>query len=487
MKFKNKLFLISFCEGAAVMVAEICGAKLLAPFFGSSLYVWSSVMAITLGGLASGYFIGGRLSQKENKQSILFYLLLGAFCFLALMPYLSKFIFVIAYNLPLIAAVIFSSILIIFPSMLLMGTTSPLLISLLTSTANESGLNSGKIYSISTVGGILSTFLCGFYFIPTVGISYTLIGFSLLLALVSLLLVKKKSKKQITLSFITILSVYLVSLNTLPKSKNCIYKIDGILGKIEVKDEKLNSNQTSRILLVNTIIQSEMDLKTKQNKSNYISIFENNLTYFQKGKALVLGLGGGLSSNILVKNGYSVTGIEFDNRIIEIAKNYFYLDSSVKTICSDARLYINTCTTKYDLVMIDLYKAEEQPSHVLTLESLNTLKGLLTKNGVIIINNHGYLEGEKGLGSRCLIATLKKCNFHIKICSTNDDENYRNLLILASTKQITDTLINECTPTGPIDSETINTDNRPVLEKLNAEANKAWRLNYLKNYILINN
>ena len=105
MNFKNKLFIISFIEGATVMATEICGAKLLAPYFGSSLYVWSSVMAITLGGLASGYFIGGKLSRKENKQSILFYILLLAFCYLSLMPYLSKYIFTIAYYLPLIPAV----------------------------------------------------------------------------------------------------------------------------------------------------------------------------------------------------------------------------------------------------------------------------------------------------------------------------------------------------------------------------------------------
>ena len=69
---KNKLFIISFIEGASVMAAEICGAKLLAPFFGSSLYVWSSVMAITLAGLASGYFIGGKLSKKANQFTICF-------------------------------------------------------------------------------------------------------------------------------------------------------------------------------------------------------------------------------------------------------------------------------------------------------------------------------------------------------------------------------------------------------------------------------
>jgi predicted membrane-bound spermidine synthase len=487
MNFKNKLFIISFIEGATVMATEICGAKLLAPYFGSSLYVWSSVMAITLGGLASGYFIGGILSRKENKQSILFYILLLAFCYLSLMPYLSKYIFTIAYYLPLIPAVIFSVVFVIFPSMLLMGTTSPLLISLLTNDANKSGSNSGNIYAISTLGGILATFLCGFYLIPNFGISYTLLFFSFILGLVSLLLIKKKSGKQTTLFLIFIISISLISFKSFPKDKNCIYKIDGILGKIEVKDEYLDSTGITRRLIINNIIQSEMDIKSKQYKSKYLSIFESNLCYFKKGKALVLGLGGGLASNILVKNGYEVTGVEFDERVIEIAKKYFYLDKSVSTICSDARSYINTSESKFDLVLIDIYKAEEQPSYLITMESLKLLKGMLNPNAVVAINNHGYLDGEIGKGTQCLLATFKKSGFNLKVCADKVDPNYRNLLIFANIEKTSVTLSNELKSVLIFDNELVNSDDKPIVESLNAKANQAWRINYLKNYILINN
>ena len=78
------------------MAAEIAGAKLLAPFFGSSLYVWSSVMAITLGGLASGYFFGGQLSKKINKEKNLFIVLGLAVCCICIMPFLSSFFYATA-------------------------------------------------------------------------------------------------------------------------------------------------------------------------------------------------------------------------------------------------------------------------------------------------------------------------------------------------------------------------------------------------------
>jgi len=65
---RNLLFLLCFLEGASVMIAELLGAKMLAPQFGSSLHVWSTVMAITLGGLALGYFCGGLISEKRKTQ-----------------------------------------------------------------------------------------------------------------------------------------------------------------------------------------------------------------------------------------------------------------------------------------------------------------------------------------------------------------------------------------------------------------------------------
>ena len=66
--FQNKFFFyfLSFLEGVSVMAAELLGAKMLAPYFGSSLYVWASVLGITLGGLAMGYFAGGFFSGSKS-------------------------------------------------------------------------------------------------------------------------------------------------------------------------------------------------------------------------------------------------------------------------------------------------------------------------------------------------------------------------------------------------------------------------------------
>ena len=59
-------WLLLFIEGASLMVVEIIGAKLLAPFYGSSLYVWTAILTITTLGLSLGYFLGGQIAEKKR-------------------------------------------------------------------------------------------------------------------------------------------------------------------------------------------------------------------------------------------------------------------------------------------------------------------------------------------------------------------------------------------------------------------------------------
>ncbi len=485
---KNKLYTISFVEGSSVMAAEICGAKLLSPFFGSSLYVWSSVMAVTLGGLASGYFLGGKLSKGENKEQTLLYILIAAVCFLCFMPFLSSLFLIAATGLSLIPAVVTSVFFLLFPTMMAMGATSPLIISILTKDANNSGENSGSVYAISTVGGILATFLCGFYLIPNFGVQFSLIGFAILLAIASLFLVFKKKSKISAFILLFVISLALFGFANSEKNAFTVYKSESILGKLEVRDEPSESNDAMiiRKLLINTTIQTEMNLKSGQSVSEYVRLLEKNIRYFPKGKALLLGLGGGVVANMLHSHDYKVTAIEFDERIIKMAKQFFYLNDSIKTVCADARYFINQPKEKYDFILFDVFKAEEQPSHVITKESLVKLKSILNPNAVVLINTHGYLTGKLGLGTQCLLATLKNAGFNLKICTFSEDENYRNLLIVASLKAMDVTLNDELYPIIISNSEVINTDNKPIMEALNAPANQTFRSLYLKNYILWN-
>ena len=168
--------------------------------------------------------------------------------------------------------------------------------------------------------------------------------------------------------------------------------------------------------------------------------------------------------------------------------NYFDLNENVFLYCDDARYYINVASKNYsgkyqkvyDLILIDIFKAEEQPSHVLTIESLEKMKTMLDPEGQLIINWHGYVEGERGMGTSILMNTLKKSGFKYKMAAASDKEDERNLVFFASLSEPTIKQF-EVKPTVQA-TELVNSDNHPVLEKYNALANQSWRKNYILYY-----
>ena len=155
------------------MTIEILSAKILAPFFGNSLYVWTAVLGTTLLGLASGYFLGGKYSTKTNlKKYILVCSLLPAFL-IFILPFSSQIILKQTLGLGLEVGTITASFLLLFPIIMCFGMISPLIISEISKDSNLAGKNASLIYTISTVGGILFALLTGLYFITTLGIKNT--------------------------------------------------------------------------------------------------------------------------------------------------------------------------------------------------------------------------------------------------------------------------------------------------------------------------
>ena len=152
------------------MAVELIGAKLVAPYYGNSLYVWSAVLAITLGGLAAGYFAGGTLSEKSSNRETLFIIVALTAVLIAFMPATSGFILSTTLHMELRLGITLSCLVFLFPPLMLCGMVSPMIIRLLTTELENTGRTAGTVYAISTIGGILFTFSMGFYFIPYVGL-----------------------------------------------------------------------------------------------------------------------------------------------------------------------------------------------------------------------------------------------------------------------------------------------------------------------------
>ncbi|HEV7232539.1 MAG TPA: fused MFS/spermidine synthase [Bacteroidia bacterium] len=489
------LYLLSFLEGAAVMAAELLGAKMLAPYFGSSLYVWSSVMAITLGGLASGYFLGGLLSYRRREGNVLYYVIFGASVLIVLMPFTSKVVLSILGLLPLYYAVIASTFVFLFPPVFMMGMVSPLIIRNLTTSADQAGKAAGAVYAISTVGGIISTFLTGFWIIPHFGLSRPCIVIGIILGFLPLIMLVKNNK-ALVLFFLVLsgYSFYKAGAITVPPGVSVPYFSEGLLGQIMLVDypnygpDGKVTKGTERMLFVNRIAQSVYNNGIDSARyCGYVYKILDKLRFRPKGASvLVCGLGGGSLLQALKDSGCRVEACELDPRIWYVARHYFKMDTTIPVSIDDARHFIRKTNKKYDVVILDLFKGEENPGHCFTTEAFQEMKGLLTPNGLLVLNGNGFFSGKRGAGTRALYKTLLSSGFAVWPFATDREETRSNLIFFA--QEPSGTQLNRLQAlsrlSGDIDfpvaelklSESpVMTDDKPILDLLNAQAYNTWR------------
>lgn len=175
---------ISFIEGGALMAFEILSSKLYTPFLGSSIYVWTSILTLTLAGLALGYRIGGKLS-REKPVKYLNYALIVAALTVAGSVYTAAPVLESLLDLDVKVASLLGGIAIIFIPVAAMGMVSPLMVGILNKKGIKVSVATGLVYGIGTLGGIVLLLLTTFILIPSIGVraSIFLMGVLLLLSL----------------------------------------------------------------------------------------------------------------------------------------------------------------------------------------------------------------------------------------------------------------------------------------------------------------
>ena len=438
---KTLIFLIiAFIEGATVMAAELLGAKMTAPFFGTTIYSWAAVLAITLGGLATGYYLGGWLSAKKKPDTLLAFILLFSGVFMLFMPIIASATMKAVIEMDLITGLIISLMVFLFPVVLLFGMVSPVIISALVVNTDTSGKIAGKVYAISTVGGVINTLLLGFYIIPNYGIKWPSIVFGLIIILTALLFLVSK-KKLIYTAVLVLISSVAIKIHTNKENIKSPFKIryssEGLLGQVKVADYAIRMEDNTIIpvrgLLVNNTWQTVINKNDGTSMLDYIYFIRPLLSSFNKGsETLLIGLGGGTLCREIQNKKHNVEVVELDPRLGELASKYFGLNKNTKIIEDDGRHFLRIAKKKYDLIIFDAFLGENPPWHLLTLESFLEVKSLLKPGGKIIIEFYGFLKGENGYANRSLYATMEKAGFKVDVVATGDEDNIeRNFVYVA--------------------------------------------------------
>lgn len=166
-KFKTYFFYLTvFITGAIILIIEIVGSRILAPFYGSTIYVWSSLITSALAALAMGYYLGGKLADKRPDINIMYFIVGLAGILILLIPFYSNPILIWTDVLGTRFGPLAASAALFTPSLFLLGMVSPFAVKLATSKLENVGFRAGSLYALATLGSLFGVLLAGFYLAP---------------------------------------------------------------------------------------------------------------------------------------------------------------------------------------------------------------------------------------------------------------------------------------------------------------------------------
>ncbi|RMF89989.1 MAG: spermine synthase, partial [Methanobacteriota archaeon] len=186
------LLLTAFISGMSIMALEMSASRLLAPYFGTSLFVWTNIIGVTMISLSIGYYYGGRIADRRPERGLLYRALAATGGYSVLIPFVAPF--VMGYSVKAIrtgsAGIFYGSllatILLFAPPLTALGGVAPFIIRLFGSEQKKAGGTAGSVFSVSTIGSIIGTFLPVLLTIPFLGTKRTIILFGTLLVVVGL-------------------------------------------------------------------------------------------------------------------------------------------------------------------------------------------------------------------------------------------------------------------------------------------------------------
>jgi spermidine synthase len=410
--FKQKALLgVVFITGACVLVLEVVAVRILSPFFGNTIYSYSSILSVILGALSVGYYYGGTYADRFPDYRHFFKIILYSGVAVIFLQFLTIFVIPrFAYTLPFTSGpLIVSAILFALPSLLL-GTLSPYAIKLQEVTQPEIGVGklSGEVFFFSTIGSIAGSLLTGFYLIPNFGVQTIVLGTGATLIILGILgslqfgkvdsLVKKKSL-IVLLSFSFLLSAFIL-FATSTLATGVVFITDGVYEHITVFDTQIRGKD-SRLLMQDRSASSAIIKETGESPFEYAPYYKlYSLMNKLPENALFIGAGAYTFPKSLMSElpDVHVAVVDIEPKLFDISKKYFGLEdtSRLTNHVADGRRFLVDSKNHYDYIYSDVYKTVYSiPTHITTQEYFQLVKSRLSPDGIFIVNVIGTLQDEK--------------------------------------------------------------------------------------------
>jgi spermidine synthase len=416
---------IIFTTGGAILALELLASRIMTPYFGVSLYIWSGILSITLVSLAFGYWWGGRLAAGRKGHALAAEKLAYLF---ALMPAVASIAIVVAClaypylfhqlaRMDLVAGAFIACSALLFVPLVATSAMNPLLVALLLKQSAAKGAaadgGAGSVFFVSTIGSVAGVIVTAFFMIPYLSNFVSTLLVAVLLALLPLPLlwrspVKLAARKPLVVTTATALVASLgllagadlytgrmwpVAYNNTTWAPEAIYR--SMFGTIKIlKSGPRDGEPFQRMYFQDGLVQNVVGAHN-QSASLYTYALEALAQSYRPGykKALVLGNGAGMVPMRLAGQGVDVTAVEIDPAALRAARELFGYDpSKVKTVQADARTYLRGCDGSYDVVVVDLFHGDGVPDYLITRDIFRDLKRCLAAGGIAVFNTFADLD-----------------------------------------------------------------------------------------------
>ena len=407
------LYLTAAVTGAAIMVVEILGAKMLSPFVGLSHFVWTAQIAVTLVALASGYYVGGRLADRSQRLPWLYGAILAAAAYLALTVLICEPVAYWALDFSLPVGSLMASAILFFVPLALLAMTGPFLVRVITSSLAGVGGNVGRLTLIGTLGSFGGTLCIGYLMIPLLPNSVTMYLTAVVLLVVCALyfaLFHRKGLMPLLLASVLVVGTGLGLQQAQSRQYTWVKEIytgNSHFGRLQV----LERREGHGLLYLNdNLIQNTYDPSTKQSQSAFTYVLAGLARAYTTNiqDVLCIGLGIGVVPMDFAHHGARVDVVEINPAIVPVAVRFFDLQTNqIHLTLDDGRHYLNRCRKKYDVVVLDAFLGDSSPSHLLTREAFTSIHRVLRPGGNLVINCFGNLEEGHDFFATSINKTLK--------------------------------------------------------------------------------
>lgn len=394
---ETTLAVATFVIGIGVMAIEITASRLLAPYFGASMFVWTSLIVTVLVALSAGYFIGGKAAAKGLGVEAVGFLSCGAAILLVagllVIPSFSSAITGVLIGLSSASVALFAGSLvvtmIVFAApVFLLAMSGPILMKAW-SALGDVGTIAGRYFAVSTIGSVIGTVAPTLVLVPTLGARNTIFIVAAMFILLGIALVPGWRRIMAGLGLALALGSQLLP-SKVPDDVVMERESPYQLIRVAVKGD-------TRYLIFNEGSGVQSVYEPDGGRTGFYYDFMSIVPLIRPidggHRALIVGLAGGTVATryrafLDGDDDVDLTGVEVDSAVIDTARRWFALDEAgTRVVNEDGRTYLSAVDESFDAIIVDAYSTQLYiPPHLATKEYFSLAKSKLSPGGVFVMN-----------------------------------------------------------------------------------------------------